>query len=139
MVCVQCGDKTQVINTRPQLKVNQQWRRRQCQSCKAIFSTLEVADYSSLWTVKAPSGPLRPFNRDKLLLTLHHSLQHRSKSLDDAAGLVNTVIAKLRSQAVNGVLTTQQISQTVQVALNRFDKVASVHYQAMHNRESSRL
>lgn len=132
MVCIQCGDKTQVINSRPQRKVNQQWRRRQCQGCKAIFSTLEVADYSALWAVKAPSGPLKPFGRDKLLLSLHSSLQHRPKSLDDAAGLADTVIAKLRSQATNGVLTTKQISQTVQVALNRFDKAASVHYQAIH-------
>lgn len=134
MVCVQCGDKTQVINSRPQRKVNQQWRRRQCQGCQTIFSTLEIADYSALWAVKTPARPLKPFSRDKLLLSLQHSLQHRPSSLDDAAGLTDTVITKLRSQATNGILTAQQIIQTVQVALNRFDKLASVHYQAMHQR-----
>lgn len=132
MVCVQCGTKTQVINTRPQVKLNQQWRRRQCLGCKSTFSTIEVADYGALWAVKTPSKPLTPFNRDKLLLSLHRSIQHRPNALKDASGLVNTVISKLQAIASDGYLTNKQIIQTVQVALNRFDKAGSVHYQAFH-------
>lgn len=132
MVCVQCEHKTQVINSRRQVKTNQQWRRRQCLSCKAIFSTLEAADYSALWAIKASSGALKPFSRDKLLLSLHRSIQHRPNALTDATGLTDTIIAKLRFQASDGFLTAKQIIQTVQVALNRFDKAGSVHYQAMH-------
>lgn len=132
MVCLQCQQKTQVINSRPQLRNNQQWRRRQCTVCGSIFSTVESADYSALWAVKGPLKPLIPFKRDKLLLSLHQSLEHRPKSLDDAAALTDTVINNLRSLATGGLLTTKQITQTAQVALNRFDKSASVHYQAMH-------
>lgn len=132
MVCLQCQQKTQVINSRPQRRSNQQWRRRQCSACGAIFSTVESADYSALWAVKGPLRPLIPFNRDKLLLSLHRSLEHRPKSLVDAAALTDTVINKLRSLATGGLLTTKQITQTAHVALNRFDMAASVHYQAMH-------
>lgn len=132
MVCLQCGHKTQVINSRPRRRVNQVWRRRQCLSCAAIFSTTEVADYGALWAVRQPSGALKPFDRDKLLLSLHRSCQHRSTALADAAGLTDTIIAKLRARAVAGQLDTRQIAQTAQVALNRFDTAASVHYQAFH-------
>lgn len=132
MVCLSCQQKTQVINSRPQLRSNQQWRRRQCVVCHSVFSTVEVADYAAVWSIKRPSGPLRPFNRDKLLLSVYNSLGHRSKGLEDASGLTDTIISKLSSLAVNGILTSKQIAQTVQVALNRFDKAASVHYQANH-------
>lgn len=132
MVCISCQQKTRVINSRPQRRSNQQWRRRQCTICKSIFSTIETADYSAVWSVKQASEPLSPFNRDKLLLSIYKSLEHRDKSLEDAAGLTDTVINKLSSLAVNGILTPKQIAQTVQVALNRFDKAASVHYQANH-------
>jgi len=73
-----------------------------------------------------------PFNRDKLLLSLYRSLEHRPKSLVDAAALTDTVINKLRFLTTGGLLATKQITQTAQVALNRFDKSASVHYQANH-------
>lgn len=133
MVCVQCQQKTQVINSRPQRRTNQQWRRRQCTSCNAVFSTIEAVDYSAVWRVKRPSGELVPFNRDKLLLSITYSLEHRPKSLEDASGITNTVISKLQSTFNNGTLTTKQIIQAVQVALNRFDKAGSVHYQANHS------
>lgn len=132
MVCIQCQQKTQVINSRPQRRTNQQWRRRQCSNCNSIFSTTESADYSAVWSIKRASRPLMQFNRDKLLLSVYDSLKHRPKSLEDAAGLTNTVISKLSALATNGILTPKQIAQTVQVALNRFDKAASVHYQANH-------
>lgn len=132
MVCLQCQQKTQVINSRPQHRTNQQWRRRQCTVCNSVFSTTESADYGAVWSIRRPSGPLIPFNRDKLLLSVYGSLEHRPKSLEDAAGLTDTVISKFRALAINGILTSKQITQTVQVALNRFDKAASVHYQANH-------
>ena len=133
MVCISCQQKTRVINSRPQRRSNQQWRRRQCTICKSIFSTVETADYSAVWSVKRASEPLSPFNRDKLLLSIYKSLEHRDKSLEDAAGLADTIINKLVSLSANGILTQKQISQTVLVALNRFDKAASVHYQANHS------
>ena len=132
MVCVHCGHKTQVINSRPQRRTNQVWRRRLCIDCGALFSTTEAADYSALWAVKQPSGSLQPFSRDKLLLSLHRSCQHRSTAVADAASLADTIITKLRAQATGGHLSPRQIAQTAQVALNRFDAASSVHYQAMH-------
>jgi transcriptional regulator NrdR family protein len=65
-------------------------------------------------------------------LSLHRSLQHRETPIDDAAGLIDTVLHKLQGQARSGKISSRTIVQVVQVALNRFDTAASVHYQAYH-------
>ncbi len=132
MVCVHCGGKTAVVNSRRQQRSNQIWRRRQCQACGAVFTTLETPDHGAVWLVKGAAGAARPFSRDKLFLSLHRSLQHRPTALGDAGGLTETVIKRLRPQTRQGALDHQIISQTALVALNRFDKAASVHYQAYH-------
>ena len=132
MVCVQCGSKTQIINSRPQVRNNQVWRRRQCLSCYTVFTTEESVDYSGSWRVRYPSGRLQPFVRDKLLVSLMRSCQHRKTALADAQGLTDTVIKKLLPQISDGVVDSTVVLQISQVALNRFDNAASVHYQAFH-------
>lgn len=132
MVCIQCGAETRVTNSRPQKRNNQIWRRRQCLSCGAVFTTEETAQYGAAWLVRRKSGALQPFSRDKLLISLLKSLEHRKTALNDAAGLVETIIGKLYSQVSNGTLESRQIAQISLVALNRFDAAAATHYQAFH-------
>ena len=132
MVCVHCGQKTAVINSRSRLRTNQVWRRRICLVCHAVFSTLEAADYGAVWLVKGLDGHLQPFTSDKLFLSLYQSCQHRPTALTDARALTDTVIKKLFTQVKDGVIPTKTIMTTAQIALVRFDKAASVHYQAFH-------
>jgi transcriptional repressor NrdR len=132
MVCIQCGEETHVINSRLQKKPNQIWRRRRCLNCGAIFTTEEAIDYSAAWRVKSPSGGLEPFLRDKLLLSLYKACGHRPTALRDATALTETLINKLRLEAVDGVINRSAIVQTAQVALNRFDKAAASYYVARH-------
>lgn len=132
MVCIQCGGETAVSNSRHQKRLNQVWRRRLCKSCGSVFTTEESADYAGSWAVQSHSGTISPFSRDKLLLSLHRSLQHRKSALNDASALTDTVIKKLSNSIKEGRLESQQIKQAAQVALNRFDKAASVHYAAFH-------
>lgn len=132
MVCIQCGSETRVINSRHQKRTNRVWRRRQCLNCKNVFTTEESAQYAAAWLVKAKSGALQPFSRDKLFLSVIDSLKHRKTALVDAEALAETIISKLVSSASNGTIDSQSISQITLVALNRFDKAASVRYQAIH-------
>ena len=132
MVCIYCGAETHVFNSRPQKRLNQVWRRRRCYSCQSAFSTQEAADYTAAWLVEGKSGALQPFLRDKLFISLYKSCSHRTSALNDAGALSATVINKLLAQADNGVIKRTVIMQIVQVALNRFDRSASVHYQAFH-------
>jgi transcriptional repressor NrdR len=137
MVCVQCGQKTDVINSRPQRRTNQVWRRRACQSCGAVFSTQETADYSGAWVVLGASKHPAPFSRDRLFLSLYDSCRHRTTALRDAAALADTVISKLQPHIKDGALAREYIVTTAQVALTRFDPVAGMHYAAYHRDSGS--
>ena len=133
MVCILCGSKTQVINSRPQKRLNQVWRRRQCLSCQTVFTSEESVNYGASWVIKVKNSGLQPFSRDKLFLSLYNSCRHRPTALSDASALTDTVVKRLLDVVdQNGGLEDSAIARTVQVALNRFDKAASSHYAAYH-------
>src|SRR5579884_4015391 len=122
MVCVYCGAKTHVTNSRLQKRSNQVWRRRYCPSCKNIISSQETLLYKQAWAVMAVDGQLQPFSRAKLFLCLYRSCEHRENAVDDAGAITDTVIHKLGPLATNGQVWAGSIVQVVQVVLNRFDK-----------------
>jgi transcriptional regulator NrdR family protein len=132
MVCIQCGAETKVVNSRLQKRLNQVWRRRKCTSCGIIFTTNEVTDYGGSIAVRDHRGTLTPFSRDKLLLSLYASLQHRESAAQDATALSDTVISRILTQSQHSVIDDQNIVNTAYLVLLRFDKVAAVHYEAFH-------
>ncbi|HVW22934.1 MAG TPA: hypothetical protein VHB51_00375 [Candidatus Saccharimonadales bacterium] len=102
-------------------------------ACGNVFTTVEAADFAGVWAVRDKKDHLEPFSRDKLFLSLHRSLEHRKTALSDAGGLCDTLIGRLRPAVEAGVLETRAIRQHVLVALQRFDKVAAVHFAAFHS------
>jgi transcriptional repressor NrdR len=134
MVCIYCGSDTKVANSRHQKRSNQVWRRRECLQCQAVFTTEEVAQYGSAWRVRNAAGKLEPFSRDRLFISLHRVCRHRPTTVADAAGLAETVITKLAATATDGVISRDALMTIVQVALNRFDRLASLQYQAQHSK-----
>jgi transcriptional regulator NrdR family protein len=66
-------------------------------------------------------------------MSLYRSCQHRQTALRDATALTDTVINKLQKKFNNGLIDSRTIAQVSQVALNRFDRAASVHYLANHS------
>jgi transcriptional repressor NrdR len=136
MVCLYCGGKTEVVNSRPQKRINQVWRRRKCSTCGAVFTTNERIDYSATIVVKRKSG-LEPFERDTLLVSLATSLGHRPTAVGDAAALATTVTRALLSAAENGVVEATNITAESYKVLNRFDTLAAAHYRAYHSPSSA--
>ena len=118
-----------MVNSRLKKKDNRVWRRRRCAACGATFSTAETAQLGLAWQVRDGSH-LKPFSRDKLFMSLYGSCQHRKTALEDARGLTDTITGKLSDYINDGVIGKSDLVQVVQVALNRFDKAASVHYAA---------
>lgn len=132
MVCIYCSGPTQVTNTRPQKKRNQIWRRRLCLKCQAIFTSIETAHIEQSWLVKQATGKLSPFLPDKLYLSIFNSLKHRESAIIDARNISDTVIAMLLNRVEDGIINYKTIADITKVSLNRFDKVASIQYQAFH-------
>ena len=134
MVCIYCGAETSVVNSRPQKRLNKVWRRRNCSSCRAIFTSIEspalteslmIADNSSKHT-------LRPFLRDKLLMSIYSSCRHRQESISDATALTDTVLSHLPAISQEAVVNRLELIKTVESVLKRFDTAAAVHYSAFH-------
>lgn len=131
MVCIYCGSETNVTNSRHQKRLNHVWRRRKCQVCKAIFSTTESADAVSALRINSV-GNLQPFLRDNLLLSVYDSLRHRKSALMDATSLTATIVSNMYDLADNGVIERDAVVTVTGAVLERFDKVAAIHYKAFH-------
>src|SRR4051812_45427334 len=95
MVCYYCGGETSVTNSRHQKRANRVWRRRQCDSCGNIVSTLETLDYSASLSFRAPYKPLQPFSRDIVFVSVLDSLRHRKGAVSDATALTESIHARL--------------------------------------------
>ena len=132
MVCIYCGSRTEVINSRLQKRPNQVWRRRKCLNCGAVISTQEMVLYENSLAVHGVNGKPQPFLRDKLFLSLYESCRHRPTSLTDAVALTATVIGQLRSHVRTGSVEYADIIRVALETLQNFDKAAAVHYKAYH-------
>lgn len=158
MVCIYCRGDLSVSNSRPQKRSNQTWRRRLCGACGALFTSIEALDLSQALSVdsdnhkhnnkytKSSHSELKPFDRDKLFISLYKSLQHRPAAISDARGLSDTVVAHICVQVAGRQKAGGQRSQVavstiytiVLRTLQRFDKAAATHYAAFHPQRSTK-
>ena len=134
MVCVYCGNKTSVINSRLQKQINNVWRRRRCTKCHAIFSTFESVVYENTLAVQDSTSHITPFQREALFLSIFDSCKHRPNAISDATALTDTVLSKLRELKENhkGLLSRDTLVKTTSDILKQFDNAAYVHYAAFH-------
>lgn len=132
MVCLYCHGETKVTNSRSQKRQNQVWRRRQCLSCKANFTTHEKLALEGALALKASNGQLTSFQSEKLLISLYESCRHRPNAASDASALLGTCLAKISLLASSGIIDRKQIIENVGEVLAHFDQAASIHYRAFH-------
>jgi transcriptional repressor NrdR len=131
MVCIYCGSSTGVVNSRPQKRNNQIWRRRKCKNCSAIFSTLEVVDLPQALSVRR-KDELEPFSRDALLFSVYESVRHRKTAMTDATAVTGTILSQLYALNEQAVVERDTITEIAAVVLERFDPVAGSLYRAFH-------
>jgi transcriptional regulator NrdR family protein len=134
MVCIYCEGKTHVTNSRLQKRTNQVWRRRQCNSCQAIFSSLERIVYEGGLMVQNSTSHITPLQRDKLFLDIYDACRHRPNAISDATALTDTVLSKLLAlRASQGLIQRDILVKITDSALKQFDRSAHVHYLAFHS------
>jgi transcriptional repressor NrdR len=132
MNCIYCGGSTKVVNSRPQKRLQQVWRRRQCQSCQAVFTTLEAAALGGSLIVRRQDSSVQPFSRDTLFASILKACGHRSEAVNDAGALTATIIARLQNEAQTAALDVTRVIATTLEVLQRFDEAAAVQYRAYH-------
>lgn len=129
MVCIYCGKKTKVTNSRPQVRLGQTWRRRECVGCHAVFTSLEQVALTDVLRTKKRSGTLEHFERDKLFISIYRSIDHLPESIGLARELTDTVLGKLfRKKPMSPIIETRDISSITALTLKAFNAAASVRY-----------
>lgn len=131
MVCVYCGSDTNVTNSRLQRRSNQVWRRRRCQACRAVFTTLEAVDLPTTLIVDY-RGRSEPFLPDKLYTEVLLSLQDRKDAYVAAREVTNTVIKELLKLPDKPLFRPEQISRVAAAVLKRLDRRAYLRFAAEH-------
>lgn len=132
MVCIYCKSATAVVNSRSSKRQIATWRRRQCQKCKAVFTTWEKPDLTASLRIQKGTGSVEPFIRDRLLLSIHSSVSHRKNALADAQGLTDTIINALLALPQQGLLQIAEVKSLTKNTLKRFDNAAYTYYTAHH-------
>lgn len=130
MVCPYCKKESSVVNSRAQKRANSVWRRRKCDSCGAIWTSVERSELHTIWRV-SKDGHLLVFRTETLLISLYEALKHRKTADIDAKYVCDTVIQKLSAKHV-AILPTALIVKTSYDILRRYDKVAAALYNATH-------
>ena len=132
MVCIYCGDKTQVTNSRTQCRTNYVWRRRVCNDCGGIFTTIERPSLEGSVVIKKSNGEISNFIREVLFLDIYKCCAHRPEAVTDAVAITDTIISKLRSYISSASIERQDIIKTSASVLKNFDRAAEVQYLAYH-------
>jgi len=132
VICIYCGSKTRVSNSRAQKKTNQTWRRRKCLDCNGVFTSSEAVDFSSSLLYQRDANHVEPLSRDKLYISVYKACQHRKNAVSDATALTSTIIGKLMPKVRQASLQRNDIISVTSEVLNRLDKAASVQYTAYH-------
>jgi transcriptional regulator NrdR family protein len=133
MVCIYCSGPTSVTNSRLQKQLNQIWRRRHCERCNAVFSTHEAPQLSGSLILRASSGALHPFSRDKLFLSIYESCKHRKNAIDDTSAITLNIIGRLSGFSATGEILRKELINIVLEVLNNFDRTAASVYAGIHS------
>jgi len=131
MRCPFCShDDTQVKDSRPTEDNSAIRRRRSCNNCGARFTTFERVQLRELVVIKS-NGSREPFERDKLLRSLHLCLRKRPVSPERMEMVVNSLVRQLETSG-EVEFSSRQVGEMVMEALAQLDQVAYVRYASVY-------
>lgn len=131
MRCPYCGSlDTQVKDSRPTEDSSAIRRRRVCPDCGGRFTTFERVQLREIVVVKK-SGKKVPFDRDKLMRSLHIALRKRPVDPERVERMVNGVVRRLESLG-EGEVPSQKIGELVMDGLKGLDDVAFVRFASVY-------
>lgn len=137
MICINCfHGKTKVTNSRAHKKQSGTWRRRQCESCRQLFTTYEKPALDESIKVLYPGTTKQDnasagFSLSKLTLSIAASFTHDNVARQlHSLPLAETVEQLLISQ--NSQPSADDIAAVTHQVLKRFDELAALQYAAGH-------
>lgn len=128
MVCPYCGVKTRVVNSRPQRRRYQVWRRRGCDGCRAVTTSYERLAPESVVSVRLADGKRLPLTEIAIGGPIWAALADDTEA-EAAAALTQTCLAKVfdRRQAE---ISQQQLELIIYQTLRPYSRRAALRYLA---------
>jgi transcriptional repressor NrdR len=137
MFCINCFHKnTNVVNSRPQKKHPQVWRRRKCPECDTIFTTHERPSLADNKLIDLPSGKQDTFNLGKLILSIAKAYTHAPEEAEYNVFWLAQRVEELLSTE-REIITPDDIEAATHTVLKHFDELAAMQYAAQHHLISS--
>jgi len=131
MRCPFCGnEETQVKDSRPTEDGTVIRRRRQCPACHARFTTFERVQLRELTVIKK-SGRREPFDREKLVRSIHIACRKRDIDPERIERFVSAIQRQLEAEGETEV-TAAEIGARVMRGLERLDPVAYVRFASVY-------
>ncbi len=131
MHCPFCAHAdTRVIDSRLLGEGDQVRRRRECQSCKARFTTYETAELSLPRVIKS-DGRRETFLDDKLRGGIVKALEKRPVPMERVENAINQIKRRIRERGEREIESVR-IGELVMDALRGLDQVAYVRFASVY-------
>ena len=131
MHCPFCAHAdTRVIDSRLLGEGDQVRRRRECQSCKARFTTYETAELSLPRVIKS-DGRRETFLDDKLRGGIVKALEKRPVPMERVENAINHIKRRIRERGEREIESVR-IGELVMDALRGLDQVAYVRFASVY-------
>ncbi|MEQ8660192.1 MAG: transcriptional regulator NrdR [Gammaproteobacteria bacterium] len=121
---------TRVIDSRLLGDGDQIRRRRECQSCKARFTTYETAELSLPRVIKS-DGRRETFSDDKLRGGIVKALEKRPVAMERVENAINHIKRRIRERGEREI-DSVRIGELVMDALRGLDQVAYVRFASVY-------
>ena len=131
MHCPFCqAQDTKVIDSRLVGDGTQIRRRRECELCKARFTTFETADLALPRIIKS-DGERQPFNGTKLKAGMLRALEKRPLSSEEVDAVFGNVLTQIRQLGEREV-PSRMLGEIVMKSLKSVDQVAYVRFASVY-------
>ena len=131
MHCPFCqAQDTKVIDSRLVGDGTQIRRRRECELCKARFTTFETADLALPRIIKS-DGERQPFNGTKLKAGMLRALEKRPLSSEEVDAVFGNVLTQIR-QLGEREIPSRLLGEIVMKSLKSVDQVAYVRFASVY-------
>ena len=131
MHCPFCqAQDTKVIDSRLVGDGTQIRRRRECELCKARFTTFETADLALPRIIKS-DGERQPFNGTKLKAGMLRALEKRPLSSEEVDAVFGHVLTQIR-QLGEREIPSRMLGEIVMKSLKSVDQVAYVRFASVY-------
>ncbi len=110
-------------------------RRRECESCKRRYTTVERIELKKL-EVRKRNGKKEMYNREKLYKAINYACAKRGRSEEEINSLIDGIEQEILAFS-EGEIYSKDIGSIVLKHLQKFDLIAFIRFKSVFDRFSS--